>query len=52
MQRVFVGDNSIRKMIENLFQVAGTIVTYELVLVQFNTTQQSEVSNSTVCEVK
>ncbi|XP_068986732.1 gustatory receptor for sugar taste 64f-like isoform X1 [Bombus flavifrons] len=32
--------------------VAGTIVTYELVLVQFNTTQQSEVSNSTVCEVK
>lgn len=36
-----------------IFQVAGTIVTYELVLVQFNTTQQTDASNTTiVCEVK
>ncbi|KAF3421473.1 hypothetical protein E2986_03552 [Frieseomelitta varia] len=33
--------------------VAGTIVTYELVLVQFNATQQNNSSNSTIfCEVK
>ncbi|XP_012345927.1 gustatory receptor for sugar taste 64f-like isoform X1 [Apis florea] len=32
--------------------VAGTIVTYELVLVQFNTTQQTDASNATiVCEL-
>ncbi|XP_051167185.1 gustatory receptor for sugar taste 64f-like isoform X2 [Leptopilina boulardi] len=35
------------------FQVAGTIVTYELVLVQFNSVQQNEPSNITkVCELK
>ncbi|XP_017755956.1 PREDICTED: gustatory receptor for sugar taste 64f-like [Eufriesea mexicana] len=33
--------------------VAGTIVTYELVLVQFNANQQNDVTNSTAaCEVK
>ncbi|XP_034176735.1 gustatory receptor for sugar taste 64f [Osmia lignaria lignaria] len=33
--------------------VAGTIVTYELVLVQFNSVQQNDTMNSTkVCEVK
>lgn len=36
-----------------MFQVAGTIVTYELVLVQFNAVQQIEQSNFTmVCEIK
>ncbi|CAL7948745.1 unnamed protein product [Xylocopa violacea] len=32
--------------------VAGTIVTYELVLVQFNSGQQNNALNSSVCEVK
>ncbi|CAL1674850.1 unnamed protein product [Lasius platythorax] len=32
--------------------VAGTIVTYELVLVQFNSVQQVDQSNVTICEVR
>ncbi|EGI60659.1 Putative gustatory receptor 64f [Acromyrmex echinatior] len=32
--------------------VAGTIVTYELVLVQFNSVQQADQTNITACEVR